>query len=88
MIVVTLDVTRKGVQNPLNVQKLLKNVEKAINFIYKSTCLFYHIKITLCSSFNKRSPSILYHIFYPKRNSIGLYKKNFFILSNNIVPYV
>jgi hypothetical protein len=91
VIFVTLNAPRKGLQNLVNVQRLLTNVEKVIKLYLQRffTYLFtYHIKITIYSSLNKHTPKFLSHILYPKRNSTGLYKDNFFTLNNNIVLYV
>ncbi len=84
MIFVTLDASKKGLQNLFNVQRLLTNVEKFIKLylqIFFTSLFTYHIKI--CSSLNKHIPNFLSHIVYQKRNSIGLYKDNFFTLSNH-----
>jgi hypothetical protein len=64
MIHVTLDAPRKGLQNPLNVQKLLTNVDKIIK-LYLQICLSYPIKITICFSLNEHTLNILSHILYP-----------------------
>jgi hypothetical protein len=88
MILGTLDAPSKGLQNRFSVQRVFINVEKVIKLYLQRffTYLFtYHIKITICYSLDKHIPNFLSHILYPKRNSIGLYKDNFFTPSNNIV---
>jgi hypothetical protein len=87
MIFVILDARRKGLQNLFNVQKLSTNVKEIIKFYLQRLFTYlstYHIKITICSLY-KHNPNFLSHILYPKKNSIGLYKDNFFTLNNNIV---
>jgi len=91
MIFVILDAPRKGLQNLFNVQKLLTNVKKITKFHLQrffTHLSIYHIKITICFSLYKHNPNFLSHIFYPKKNSTGLYKDNLFTFSSNIVLYV
>jgi hypothetical protein len=83
MTFVTLDGLKMGLQNPLNVQRLLTNVEKIIKcylqrfFTYLSTLPYYNYNMFFL---NKHTPNILSHILHPKKISIGLYKDIFFKL--------
>ncbi len=91
VIFVTLDASRKGLQNLFSVQKLLTNAEKVIKLYLQrffTSLSTYNNKITICSSLNKHTLNFLSHILYRKKNSTRLYKDNFFTLSNNILLYV
>jgi hypothetical protein len=69
MIFVTLDASRKRLQNLFNVQKQLTNVEKVIKIYLQRffTSLSIYLKITIYSSLNKHTPNFLSHIFLLKR---------------------
>jgi hypothetical protein len=70
VILVTLDVPKKGLQNLFNVQRPWTNMEKDTKLVYKGfshTCLHYHIKITIPILPSTNTLQTFYPIFFTQR---------------------